>query len=176
MPQAISWKSLLKQKNPGALEPLVQALRVLLGPKGFIRRDRLQRALFISDAARHHGDKKDLDQRLQESGFTVREENGLLFIDLCPEACLRFALSLKKRLPDAETASLCRLYLEHKAGNAAPEPSLYREALSCFDAGDARGLFRIASISLARALRLHTAPDVFYLCLMQALPKEEIAP
>ncbi len=143
---------------------MAQELRGILGSFGFVRRDRHEGALFVSDfPARNPGDAARLSGILKDAGWETRVDGGLCRINFTHGKARAFLASLPAREPGPGLAAiLCRHARETRDADGAD----LRRAVKMFDGGNLDSLSRMAGNALAVALRQKERVPGFYAALL----------
>ncbi|MDD4080047.1 MAG: hypothetical protein PHP02_01365 [Eubacteriales bacterium] len=153
------------------------SLKALLGGRGFIRRDRSRRALYVTDAPRLMGADawKNTRARLNAAGYTHGLENGLAYISWDYPRSLAFsqALLVPEGWEDGEgsLAGFCRILGRHEGAFAPEMLPGFLHCLSLWDKGEEGALRREAEAKLAHALRERSPLPEYLLPLLLNLPE-----
>ncbi|HSK69989.1 MAG TPA: hypothetical protein VLA21_12070, partial [Candidatus Limnocylindria bacterium] len=146
------------------LDAAAGELREIIGSAGFIRRDRSQQALFVSDfPARAPAQAARLLERLAQSGWTAEANGGLCRMDFSPARFRAFFASLPRRKPGP---GLAAILLPHAREASDDELPSMRRALLLWDAGDVAALSREAGRALGEGLRKKRGVPGFYPALL----------
>ncbi len=153
-----------------------QELRALI-PRGFLRRDQGE-GLLVSDYPRLGG-AKETTVTLVRAGFTVRQENGLAYVDGSLQKYQALAASLTPEAPRMTDENLF-LYalggrlLRYGGEVTAENLPLIRLPLKAIDGDDLPGLARLLPPACAEAQRKRIGlPKAAGLLIFQALWDEE---
>lgn len=144
--------------------PRREELAALIASPCLLRRDRAGRAFFISDFERRLADAPAAARRLEQAGFCLRREGGLVLIDWPPERYLAFYRALPPaRLPqltgeNAALWGLCAILGRHGPPLEDQNLPVLAQALRLARLGDSGGLLRLLRGELAESLRLRKAP------------------
>lgn len=158
------------------LKPERAALRALMGPGAFLRRDLKRRALFVSDISRKLDPEglAALTQRLSQAGWRADTEQGLLLIDLSFSGYQRVFHRLADSQPRENSHGLARIFARHAAAFTPDMLPEARLALLRYDAGETEALTRQAASALAISLRTNTPVPGFFIPLLTGLtPRED---
>ena len=157
------------------LKPELTALRALIGPGAFIRRDLHRRALFVTDAPRRlaPGQLAALHQRLLEAGFRVDHQQGLLLLDLSFSGYQQVFSRIANPQPETPANGLARLFALHAAAFTPDMLGEARLALLRYDAGETEALTRQAANVLAVSLRQKAPVPGFFIPLLEGLCQKE---
>ncbi len=159
------------------LDAAAGELRRLIGGSGFIRRDRQQRALFVSDypARLDRAEARALGERLERAGWLVRVKHPLALLDWPLSGYRRFFAGLQA--PDDTVynpaSGLCRILEKHPAPLDEGMLIEARAALLLWDGGETAALMRLAGKSLAVRLRKKLPAPHFFLFLLQNARQKE---
>lgn len=160
-----------------ALERFRARARAALGDTGFLRRGEKNAALFVSDCPRRGG--TGAAERLKAAGFSAREENGLLLIDLKPALLPRGGDFLPMPCGDDGARLLLSLARRLILADAPPERQpmeALRLTLHLLDKKAYVRLYDLLAPLAAEALRAHTAlPSAAGIWIMEALREEKNA-
>lgn len=157
------------------LKPELTALRALIGPGAFIRRDLHRRALFVSDINRRLSSESlaALQQRLLEAGWHTVLQDGLLFLDLFFAGYQQVFHRIAKGQPDPPAHGLARIYARHKTAFTKDMLPEARLALLRYDAGETEALLRQAANALALSLRQKAPVPGFFIPLLEGMRQKE---
>lgn len=158
------------------LKPERAALRALMGPGAFLRRDLKHRALFVSDISRKLDPEglAALTQRLSQAGWCADTEQGLLLIDLSFSGYQRVFHRLADSQPRENSHGLARIFARHDTAFTPDMLPEARLALLRYDAGETEALTRQAANALAISLRTNTPVPGFFIPLLTGLtPRED---
>lgn len=158
------------------LKPERAALRALMGPGAFLRRDLKRRALFVSDISRKLDPEglAALTQRLSQAGWHSDTDQGLLLMDLSFSGYQQVFRRLADSQPREDSHGLARIFARHAAAFTPDMLPEARLALLRYDAGDTLALIRQAASALALSLRQKAPVPGFFIPLLTGLtPRED---
>ncbi len=144
-----------------ALDALRERAAAALDGRGFLRRDRLGTALFVTDYGKRTTDISAALSALAEAQLTVEEKNGLWRLDLTNEGWTALIQSIPPCAVPPATDENLPLYslavrLTRHPVDAAMQPvAPIRLTLLCLDAGDTGRLLRELPPLLADCLKQH---------------------
>ena len=151
-----------------ALDALRLRASAALHQKGFLRRDRLGTALFVTDYCKRTTDLSEAIAALTAAQFTVSERNGLWQLDLTKDGWTAFIRSIPScpvpPLTDENLPlySLATRLTRHPVAAEVQPIAPIRLTLLCLDASDEKRLLR-------------ELPPMLADCLKQKLPVPEAA-
>ncbi len=152
------------------LDAAAGELRGLMGGIGFVRRERKQRALFVSDfpALLVREEALALKTRLEQAGWLVKVKNSLALLDWPLSGYQRFFSSLQATGGSAPwpVSGLCRILEKHPAMMDESMLDEARTALLLWNFGATGALVRLAGESLAVNLRKKLPVPPFFLFLL----------
>ena len=161
--------------NEFSIEQAARELRALIGTGGFIRRDRLRRALFLSDYPKLRADEApSINGRLQNAGWLLTQEGGLAFMDWPLSRYAAFFDGLDKALGEGEDEpGLCPILRLHGAPMTVEMLNEARQALLMWSRDEKEALKRRAEEVLGLALRGKQKVPCFYRTLLMSQPGRE---
>jgi hypothetical protein len=157
------------RRMPG-LEGAARELRGIIGKGAFIRRDRLRRALFLSDYPRlRAGEAPAVTGRLGEAGWRLTLSGGLALLDWPLTRYAAFFACLDKAPGRGEDEpGLCPILRLHEAPMAEGMLDEARQVLLMWAGDEKKALKRRAEDALGTALRQKEKVPAFYRILIQA--------
>ncbi len=144
--------------------PTNKAIAALIGAPCLIRKDRMGRALFISDYPRRSSDPEAAGLRLTEAGYALTPLDDLTLIDWAPaQYAAWYAAQPQPIFPAFDPAAperwgLKRLLHQHPAPYAAQDAAVLRQALRYKLLDEQDKLQHLLTRAIADALREHRAP------------------
>ena len=158
----------------GGLDGEIWDLRRLIGSRCFVRRDRLARALFVSDIPRRllPEDVLIVKERLENDRIRVKINDSLAFLDYSLARYERFFQTLEEQAiqnrasAPEQVLGLCRILEKHPAElDAGMLPNL-KDALLMWDRERMAELQQYAGNLLAIALRTGKSAPGFMVPLL----------
>lgn len=158
----------------GGLDGEIRGLRRLIGSRCFVRRDRLARALFVSDFPRHltPGEISAVNERLDKNGIAVRLEGGLALLDFTLSRYEHFLRALEEGSSKSSASApesvlgLCRILQKHPAALQEDMLPHLKDALLLWDRERMAELQQYAGNLLAIALRTGKSAPGFMVPLL----------
>lgn len=140
------------------LNPAQAALRAVLGAASFIRRDRLCRALFVSDYPARLGEAEQAkaERELSQMGWQVERQGKLALLDWDVAGYTRFMAGLQPLAEEQLSpaiAGLAHIVMRHPTHITPDLLAGARAAVLAWDAGDEAMLLTLSGEQTALALR-----------------------